>query len=120
MHTPELIRNVLYTIKVAIVGHLHHGKTLFMDTLVAATHPHLIKYDGDLRYTDTRFDEQARNISLKATPMSFILPNSKDKSYLINVMDTPGHPNFTDEMCAALRVCNGALLLVDCVEGMML
>jgi 116 kDa U5 small nuclear ribonucleoprotein component len=52
--------------------------------------------------------------------MSLVLPNSKDKSYLINICDTPGHPNFTDEMCSVLRVCDGALLLVDCIEGVML
>ena len=57
---------------------------------------------------------------MKCTPMSLILPNSKDKSYLINLIDTPGHPNFSDEMCAALRVCDGALLVVDCIEGVMM
>ena len=43
--------------KVAIVGSLHHGKTLLMDTFVAATHPDFVKYDGDLKFTDTRYDE---------------------------------------------------------------
>lgn len=102
------------------MGHLHHGKTLLMDLFVADTHPQLIKYDGDLRYTDTRFDEQERKMSMKARPMSLILENSKEKSYLINIMDTPGHPNFTDEMCAALRICDGAILVVDCIEGVMM
>jgi U5 small nuclear ribonucleoprotein component len=52
--------------------------------------------------------------------MSLILGDSKDKSYLINLFDTPGHPNFSDEVCAALRVCDGAILVVDCVEGVMI
>lgn len=51
--------------------------------------------------------------------MSLVLPSSKDKSYLIHVIDTPGHPNFTDEMCSALRVCDAGVLVVDCVEGVM-
>lgn len=114
MHYPELIRNV------AIVGHLHHGKTLLMDLFVGDTHPGLIKYGGDLRYTDTRFDEQERQVSLKSRPMSLILQNSKEKSYLVNLFDTPGHLDFTDEMCAALRICDGAILVVDCIEGVML
>ena len=52
--------------------------------------------------------------------MSFVLGDSKEKSYLINLFDTPGHPNFSDEMCSALRVCDGAILVVDCVEGVMM
>ena len=47
------------------------------------------------------------------------MPNGKDKSYLCNIIDTPGHPNFTDEMCAALRICDAGLLVVDVVEGVM-
>jgi len=52
--------------------------------------------------------------------MSLILPDSRDKSYLINLFDTPGHPNFSDEMCSAVRACDGALLVVDVIEGVML
>jgi U5 small nuclear ribonucleoprotein component len=44
----------------------------------------------------------------------------KDKSYLLNLIDTPGHVNFTDEMCCAIRVCDGAILVVDAIEGVML
>ena len=102
------------------MGSLHHGKTLLMDTFVAQTHPELIRYDQDLRFTDTRYDEQQRKISMKCTPMSLVLPDSREKSYLVNLIDTPGHPNFADEMCAALRVCDGALLVVDCIEGVMM
>jgi U5 small nuclear ribonucleoprotein component len=57
---------------------------------------------------------------MKCTPMSLVLPNSQEKSYLVNLIDTPGHPNFTDEMCAAIRVYDGALLVVDCIEGVMM
>ncbi|MFO0131714.1 MAG: hypothetical protein ACK52J_04290 [bacterium] len=52
-----MIRNVYNSIKVAVVGHLHHGKTCLVDMFVAETHPNLIKFDEDLRYTDTRYDE---------------------------------------------------------------
>ena len=69
---------------------------------------------------DTRVDEQERKISIKSTPFSLILPDSRDKSYLINLFDTPGHPNFTDEVGCALRACDGAILIVDAVEGVMI
>ncbi|CAK9874035.1 unnamed protein product [Sphagnum jensenii] len=116
MKNPALIRNV------ALIGHIHHGKTLFMDMLIEQTH-HLKTLDQNsekhLRYTDTRIDEQERQISIKTVPMSLVLEDSVGKSYLCNIMDTPGHVNFSDEMTAALRLADGAVLVVDAVEGVM-
>ena len=62
---PNLIRNV------AVAGHLHHGKTTFMDMLVEQTHDVKFEWSGDkqLRYTDTRLDEQDGEVSVKAVPM---------------------------------------------------
>jgi U5 small nuclear ribonucleoprotein component len=57
---------------------------------------------------------------MKSAPISLVLPDSNDKSYLINLIDTPGHPNFWGEMCAALRLCDGAILVVDAIEGVMM
>lgn len=116
MSNPALVRNV------ALVGHLQHGKTVFMDMLVEQTH-HMSTFDSNsdkhMRYTDTRIDEQERRISIKAVPMSLVLEDSNSKSYLCNVMDTPGHVNFSDEMTASLRLADGAVLIVDAAEGMM-
>jgi len=52
--------------------------------------------------------------------MSLLLPNSKDKSYLVNLYDTPGHVNFMDEVCCALRASDAMLLTIDVVEGVMM
>ncbi|KAI5585736.1 hypothetical protein BDE02_06G165100 [Populus trichocarpa] len=116
MSNPSLVRNV------ALVGHLQHGKTVFMDMLVEQTH-HMPTFDLNsekhIRYTDTRIDEQERRISIKAVPMSLVLEDSNSKSYLCNIMDTPGHVNFSDEMTAALRLADGAVLIVDAAEGVM-
>lgn len=116
MSNPALVRNV------ALVGHIHHGKTLFMDMLVEQTH-HVSTFDQNsekhMRYTDTRIDEQERRISIKSVPMSLVLEDSNSKSYLCNIMDAPGHVNFSDEMTAALRLADGAVLIVDAVEGVM-
>ncbi|KAL1152534.1 hypothetical protein V6Z11_A09G115000 [Gossypium hirsutum] len=116
MSNPGLVRNV------ALVGHLQHGKTVFMDMLVEQTH-HMKTFDENsekhMRYTDTRIDEQERRISIKAIPMSLVLEDSNAKSYLCNIMDTPGHVNFSDEMTAALRLADGAVLIVDAAEGVM-
>ncbi|XP_030952149.1 110 kDa U5 small nuclear ribonucleoprotein component CLO-like [Quercus lobata] len=116
MSNPTLVRNV------ALVGHLQHGKTVFMDMLIEQTH-HMSTFDANsekhLRYTDTRIDEQERRISIKAVPMSLVLEDSNSKSYVCNIMDTPGHVNFSDEMTAALRLADGAVLIVDAAEGVM-
>ena len=88
--------------------------------LVQFTHPEKWDLKKELRYTDCRQDEQIRGISMKAKPISLILQNSKDKSFLFNIMDTPGHPNFTDEVSAAFRLVDGVVIVVDSVEGLML
>ncbi|KCV71541.1 elongation factor 2 [Fonticula alba] len=111
---PDMIRNV------AVVGHLHHGKTTLVDMLVAQTHDIDLDLRSTTRYTDTHPIERARELSIKASPMSLVLPDLRGKSYAINVLDTPGHVNFYDETAAAIQVSDGALLVIDAVEGVML
>ncbi|EFP92001.2 elongation factor EF-2 [Puccinia graminis f. sp. tritici CRL 75-36-700-3] len=111
MSHPESVRNV------AVVGHLHHGKTALLDMLVHETHDFEWDTSKPLLYTDTHILEQQRGISLKSSPMSFVLQNSKQKSFLVNMIDTPGHVNFLDEVTNSLRLVDGAILVVDAVEG---
>lgn len=69
------------------------------------------------RYTDTHTLERERGISIKSMPMSLVMQNVKGKSYLLNVLDTPGHVNFVDEVTAAVRLVDGVVIVVDVVEG---
>jgi U5 small nuclear ribonucleoprotein component len=125
---PDMIRNV------AVVGHLHHGKTALMDMLVFETHKldwdadkpvrltfiscNLINNaSGQTRYTDTHVLSREREISIKSSPMSLVLPTTAGKSYLVHLIDTPGHVNFVDEVACAIRLVDGILLVVDVVEG---
>lgn len=119
--SPTLVRNI------ALCGHLHHGKTALMDQLVKQTHPRISSngtkgwdLTGEVRYTDVRKDEQERGLGIKATPMSLVLPNSKGKSFMFNIMDTPGHVNFSDEVTASLQLADAVVVVVDVVEGVML
>ncbi|KAG7099867.1 hypothetical protein E1B28_001671 [Marasmius oreades] len=110
---PEMIRNV------AVVGHLHHGKTALMDMLVFETHKLIWDSDKPTRYTDTHVLSRERQISIKSSPMSLILSTTKGKSHLIHLIDTPGHINFVDEVASAIRLVDGIVLVVDVIEGMM-
>lgn len=119
LNFPDQTRNI------ALVGHLHHGKTALMDTLVMQTHDISDRLerrtgkarDVQLRYTDVHVLERERGISTKAAPMSLVLQTTKGKSHLFNVLDTPGHVNFVDEVAASLRLADGVVLVVDVVEG---
>ncbi len=115
MDNPHLVRNV------ALVGHLHHGKSSFVDCLMQQTHPDLrTKEDKPIRYTDTLFTEQERGVSIKAMPVTLVLQDLREKSFLVNILDTPGHVNFSDEVTASIRVSDGVVLFVDAAEGVML
>ncbi|KAJ7070648.1 P-loop containing nucleoside triphosphate hydrolase protein [Mycena amicta] len=111
---PDMIRNV------AVVGHLHHGKTALMDMLVLETHKLVWDADHPLRYTDTHILAREREISIKSSPMSLILSTTAGKSHLIHFIDTPGHVNFVDEVASAIRLVDGIVLVVDVVEGLMI
>ncbi|VDO92428.1 unnamed protein product [Soboliphyme baturini] len=115
MDCPLLVRNV------ALAGHLHHGKTSFVDCLIEQTHPDFVrKSEADTRYTDVLYTEQERGVSIKAMPVTLVMQDSRSKSYLLNIFDTPGHVNFSDEVVAAFRLCDGVMILVDAHEGVML
>lgn len=113
MDHPSMIRNVV------VAGHLHHGKTSLLDMMVLETHQMAWDADRPIRYTDTHMLSRARGISIKSSPMSLVMQNSKGKSYLLNIIDTPGHVNFIDEVSSSARLTDGVVLVVDVVEGVM-
>lgn len=119
MNYPDQVRNITFA------GHLHHGKTALVDMFVLETHDIQEKLDKrrgksreeQLRYTDTHLLERERGVSIKAAPMSLVLSGTKRKSYLFNIIDTPGHVNFVDEVASAMRITDGVVLVVDVIEG---
>ncbi|KAF5367596.1 hypothetical protein D9757_010647 [Collybiopsis confluens] len=112
----NLIRNL------TTLGHVDHGKTTLMDSLLASNNIISSRMAGKIRYMDSREDEQERGITMEASAVGLkyrIKSQNGDgeTNYILNMIDTPGHVDFSSEVSTSSRLCDGALVLVDVIEG---
>lgn len=112
MKTPKNIRNI------GIVAHVDHGKTTLSDSLLARAGLISQELAGEQRVLDYDEQEQARGITIKAANISLGF-DYEGTTYLINMIDTPGHVDFGGHVTRAMRAVDGVILVIDCVEGIM-
>lgn len=112
MLKPEKIRNI------GVCAHIDHGKTTFSDNLLAGAGMISSELAGKQLALDFHEDEQLRGITIDAANVSMV-HESEGENYLINLIDTPGHVDFSGDVTRAMRAVDGGIVLCCAVEGVM-